>query len=187
MNVKTEMHSRLSLEEGIREWEEMTPRPADRWEMFEVVAREAIEEISAGRRVENVCEEILRDILEINISVPDMAWRSLLIAEAMNWASKEQWGMSSALYALKPYIVKEAAEAATLSGWGADGDIFYLFHEEAGEVSFHDPYGELKDLLGDEEKYPHQWCGVERQHLSHEILGDDDLRKEIALKARPSV
>jgi len=110
-----------------------------------------------------------------------------LLAEACNWAAKVA---DPRLYAAKAVVVAAARSAGALGGWGSDesGDPVYdLWTPEAGETSFHDPWGEIRAALPPSartETWPFGWSGVERQHLAAELLssrvGDGQLLAEIA-------
>lgn len=68
--------------------------------------------------------------------------------------------------------------------WGWKEEVFYAWHPEAGEVSYHDPFGEIEDLVG-MRKYPYAWSGVERQDRAFESLKCVAARKRVAAAAMP--
>lgn len=104
---------------------------------------------------------------------------AVLLAEACNWAAKV---IHPAFYDLKPAVLDEVAGMdEVVSGWGEDG-CFYLFHDEVGATSYHDPYDEVN--TGG--RWPFPWSGVRRQHLAFRMAGgDEDLIWLMAVATTP--
>jgi len=102
---------------------------------------------------------------------------AIMIAEAVNLAAKV---IDDGFYELKPKVIDAAAEMGARGGWGEDG-AFYLYHESVGVASFHDPWCEI----GSGGEWHTPWSEVTRQELAFQLLVDENLRREVALKTSP--
>lgn len=114
----------------------------------------------------SIAEEWLReDGVAIGKTLPFQA-RAVLVAEAVNWAAKV---INPEYYNIKPLVIDEVAGMPeVLSGWGED-DCFYLFHQEVGTASFHDPNGDIAT----QGSWDFPWSGVGRQEFVFDLLAED--------------
>lgn len=91
-----------------------------------------------------------------------------MLAEMSNWAAKED---NPSFYKLKPTLIVIAAKNG--AQWSNNGETFSLYSPEIGVSSFHDPMGEVEELIK-EIKIPameaFEWSGIIRQYLAHEII-----------------
>lgn len=138
-------------------------------------------------------EEILIDAayelrshgVDVNVSPIDPSG-AVLVAEGVNWAAK---AIDERFYEIKAMVAVAAAMTPGVNyAWGLDEsnrDVLYLTAEGAGEVAFHDPFGEIPKAakkLGLELviNLDHQWSGVRRQALAFAALKCRSVRKLIA-------
>ena len=117
----------------------------------------------------------------------------ILLAEAANWAAKV---IDSSYYELKAELIRTAIVRGircwvSTDEW-SDTSIFYLYDKEVGVASFHDPFDsvnycqmmELSDYLSND-NWNFPWSGIRRQNLAFDLLGDENLLKEMAILTRP--
>ncbi len=101
------------------------------------------------------------------------AGAAIAVAEAINLSAKT---FSPDIYHLKPLMVVAAWKLGADFGLGED-DAYYLGTDSVGVASFHDPWGEIGDLvvnvLGEKPPvWEHPWSGVIRQDEARDILND---------------
>ncbi len=128
--------------------------------------------------------------VERNISE---AARSVLLAEAVNWAAKD---IDTGFYTLKPAIFVEAAEQGARSGvyihYDSHDRTWNIGHAESGVVSYHDPGGEIADQIAERGKShfhfsekPFSWSGVTRQERAFLALRHLDYVDNLASVTAP--
>lgn len=119
--------------------------------------------------------------------------RFIMLAELANRLAKvsdEYWYYAKALFG-------GAAVKAGATWWCRDG-VFYMYTQEAGTASFHDPYGDMDAELIEAVKasgnteataFSEQvgWCGVRRQFHAYDIVQSKRIRQAYAWLTRPRV
>lgn len=144
----------------------------------QAIVDRCLEEIEEGRPTQGALQAALA---HAGVAIgPDGPGFPLFLGEAINLAAKR---ISSTFYRLKAVAAQMMAEEAYVWGWGAYG-VWYAWHPDSGEVSFHDPFGEIEQKLGVRE-YPYQWSGEYRQDLAFESLKCLATRRVVAKKATP--
>ena len=129
----------------------------------------------------------LRRNIDINIDVSDVSQEAtaLLLLEAVNLSAKE---IDSRFYDDKVLIANFIFANCTNIYWYSDEswgfDCYYFWHPEVGQVSIHDPFGQIE--IGDTNlKYKVQkWSELPRQGLAYDILENPDLRKKVRDRTR---
>jgi hypothetical protein len=113
-----------------------------------------------------------KDVEKLNI---ENSGDNILITEAINFAAKVNTG---SFYMLKPAMIVASAKNGAKIGIDYDDgwDIYYLFDEKVGVASFHDPNGEVNNLLkymnGNTKikKWLFGWSGVYRQDMAFDLI-----------------
>lgn len=130
--------------------------------------------------------ELKRNI-DISIDVSDVSQEAvaLLLLEAVNLSAKE---IDSRFYDDKVVIANYIFAHCTNIYWYRDEswgfDCYYFWHPEVGQVSIHDPFGQIE--IGDTNlKYKVQrWSELPRQNLAFQILKDPELRRKVRDRTR---
>ena len=129
----------------------------------------------------------LRRNIDINIDVSDVSQEAtaLLLLEAVNLSAKE---IDSRFYDDKIVIANYIFAHCTNIYWYRDEswgfDCYYFWHPEVGQVSIHDPFGQIEVGSTKLRYKPQRWSELPRQNLAYEILKNPDLRKKVRDRTR---
>ena len=112
----------------------------------------------------------LKELKKAGIDTGEVLWfrpdHAILITEAVNFAAKViDYGI---FYELKPLCIKECINLGASGGWHKN--VFYLYHENVGVASFHDPFGHID--VSWEVRWSDGWSGVRRQDKAFKLLID---------------
>jgi hypothetical protein len=124
------------------------------------------------------------EALGVHMELPNLPYtgeNAVLIAEAINLAAKT---IDSDFYSLKAMAFAAAAASPDVECWWGKDGVLYLFHAGTGEVSGHDPYGEISRTFTDlgikPPVYSHDWSGIYRQTWAFLALWSSAARRVLA-------
>ena len=130
--------------------------------------------------------ELKRNI-DINFDISDVSQEALalLLLEATNLSAKE---IDPCFYDDKVVIANFIFAHCTDIYWYSDEswgfDCYYFWHPEVGQVSIHDPFGQI-EVGSTNLKYKVQkWSELPRQGLAYDILENPELRRKVRDRTR---
>ena len=129
--------------------------------------------------------ELRKENIDINVDDVSQEAVALLLLEAVNLSAKE---IDSRFYDDKVTIANFIFANCTNIYWYSDEswgfDCYYFWHPEVGQVSIHDPFGQIE--IGDTNlKYKVQkWSELPRQGLAYDILENPELRRKVRDRTR---
>ncbi len=104
---------------------------------------------------------------------------SILITEAVNYSAKT---ITGAFYMVKPaLIIASAKNGAKIGVEDDDGwDLYTLFDEKVGTSSYHDPNGEVRQLIKqlpeniEIKQWSLGWSGLRRQDMAFQLISEKE-------------
>lgn len=129
--------------------------------------------------------ELRKENIDINVDDVSQEALALLLLEATNLSAKE---IDSRFYDDKVTIANFIFANCTNIYWYSDEswgfDCYYFWHPEVGQVSIHDPFGQIEVGSTKLRYKPQKWSKLPRQNLAYEILKDPELRRKVRDRTR---
>lgn len=129
--------------------------------------------------------ELRENNIDINVDDISQEAVALLLLEAVNLSAKQ---IDPCYYDDKVTIANFIFANCTDIYWYSDQswgfDCYYFWHPEVGQVSIHDPFGQIEVGKTKLRYKPQKWSELPRQNLAYEILENPDLRKKVRDRTR---